>query len=172
MFSRFTIQTRLSSVEAEEVLRRMIRPRRAFRTPDSPAADSRPFEGRIENGSFTFRRVITGRNSFMPIVTGRVTQAEGGAVVHGRMRVAVSVALVMAVWTGGAITVAVQEVLRDIRDHNLFAAVAVSFLPIFGVLLIGLGFYPERNKALRLLTDALESGYRKVGESPSIAVSD
>lgn len=93
-------------------------------------------------------------------------------MVHGRMRVAVSVALVMAVWTGGAITVAVQEVLRDIRDHNLFAAVAVSFLPIFGVLLIGLGFYPERNKALRLLTDALESGYRKVGESPSIAVSD
>jgi hypothetical protein len=156
MFSRFTIRTRLSPSEAEEVLWRMICPRRAFLDPEPPTVDTRPFEGRVEDGSFKCRRVITERNSFLPIVSGRVMQSEGGAVVQGHMRLAVPVAVMMALWMAGAITAAAHELPRGIRDHDL-SALGVSFFPIFGVLLTAVGFYPERRKALRLFTDALQS---------------
>jgi hypothetical protein len=32
------------------------------------------FTGRRTGGSFKFRRIISGRNSFVPIIVGRVTQ--------------------------------------------------------------------------------------------------
>jgi hypothetical protein len=59
MFSRFSIQTRLSSVEAEEVLRRLVRPSGGLLTPDPPTLDTRPFEGTVEGGSFKFQGVIS-----------------------------------------------------------------------------------------------------------------
>ncbi len=154
MFSRFSIQTRLSSVEAEEILRRLVRPNVSFFKPDPTTIDARPFVGRVGEGSFKFHRVITGRNSFLPITSGHIVQAEGGAVVRGQMRLAVAVAVVMTLWMGMTVTAAVKELPKEIAEHNITEAISLAFFPLFGAVLIAVGYYPERRKVLRLLSDA------------------
>jgi hypothetical protein len=160
MYSRFTIQTRLSNVEAEAILEGLVRPPQSTFAPDPPSLDARPFAGAVDNGAFKFHRVITGRNSFLPIVVGRVVQAEGGAIVSGHMRMAVSVMLFMALWMGMAMTAAVNEIPADLQRGDMMGALAIGFFPVFGAVLIGVGYYPERRKALQLLSDAFQPNCR------------
>jgi hypothetical protein len=162
MYSRFTIQTRLSVVEAERVLEGLVQPKRFFLDPDPATPDRRPFAGRIDGGAFKFQRVITGRNSFLPIIVGRVTPGEGGAVIRGHMRLAIPVAVVMTGFMGATLTAAFNGLPRELASHNIRAACVFAFLPLFGALLIGIGYYPEKHKAMRLLVDAFEQN-RVVG---------
>ena len=156
MFSRFSIQTRLSTVEAEAILGRLVRPRAGWFDLGHQTSDTRPFVGRIEHGSFKFSRVITGRNSFLPIVIGRVMQAEGGAVVRGHMRMALVVIVFMTFWIGMALSAAIHEVPRRLHAHDLPSAFLVACFPLLGAVLVGFGYYPERRKALRMLTEAFQ----------------
>src|SRR5262245_27107479 len=89
MYSRFSIQTRLSTSDAEATLARLVGTRRGGSTP---------FVGRVDGGTFKFHRVFFGRNSFIPIISGRIVQGEGGAVVQGTMRLHLAVAAFMVVW--------------------------------------------------------------------------
>lgn len=155
MYSRFYIQTRLSAVEAEDAIERLVRPKIGFLEPDVPTLDVRPFAGTVENGAFKCQRVITGRNSFLPIIVGHVAQAEGGAIVYGHMRLAFSVVLFMLLWMGMAMTMTYQELPKAITQHDLLASAGALAFPAFGIFLTALGYYPERHKALRLLRDAL-----------------
>ena len=43
-----------------------------------PAATT-PFIGRVANGRFKFYRVITGRNGFLPIISGKIVATRAGA---------------------------------------------------------------------------------------------
>jgi len=156
MYSRFTIQTRLSPVEAERVLEGLVRPNVFLLEPDPPTPDLRPFVGRIDGGSFKFHRVITGRNSFLPIIIGRVTPGEGGAVIRGHMRLAVAVAVAMTAFTGATLTAAFNELPRQLAALNIWAACGFALFPLFGAILIAVGYYPEQHKAMGLLLDAFE----------------
>ena len=161
MYSRFNVQTRLSIVEAEGTLSRLV---------DEPGGilASRPFAGRIENGTFKFHRIITGRNSFLPIVTGRIVQGESGAVVRGATRLHYAVAAFMTIWMGMAITAVVDTLPKYIAESDTWRAVGVSLFPVFGIVLIAIGYYPERRRALRILEDAFAQ--RTVG--PTSAAED
>jgi hypothetical protein len=156
MYSRFTIQTRLSVVEAERVLAELVRPKRFFLDPDPATPDLRPFVGRIDGGAFKCQRVITGRNSFLPIIVGRVTPGDGGAVIQGHMRLAISVAVAMTAFMGATLTAAFNELPTELTAHNIWAACGFAFLPLFGAVLIAIGYYPEKHKAMRVLVDAFE----------------
>jgi len=147
MYSRFTLQTRLATVDAEQTLMRLVAAR-------DEARGSKPFVGRVQDGAFDFQRVVTGRNGFLPVVTGQIAEGEGGAVVRGSMRVRIATAVVMTVWMGMAIVAVLAMLPRFIAASDIRGAVVVSFLPLFGVVLIAAGYYPERRKALQILEDA------------------
>lgn len=157
MYSRFTIQTRLSPVDAQRVLDGLVRPKVLFFNPDPPTPDLRPFVGTVEGGSFKFHRVISGRNNFLPMIVGRVMQGEGGAAIQGHMRLAISVAVVMTIWMGAFLTAAFIEVPRAVAAHNIFAACAIALFAVFGAVLIGIGYYPEKHEAMRLLLGAFDA---------------
>ena len=154
MYSRFTIKARLSAVEAQRILETLVQPRRFVLKSDPAARDLRPFAGHIEGASFKIQRVISGRNSFLPVIVGRVAAEEGGAAIRGHMRLAIPVAIVMSVWMGVTLAAAVRDANAVIAAHTLTNGSAIVLLPLFGVVLIAVGYYPERRKALRLLLDA------------------
>jgi hypothetical protein len=150
MYSRFAIQTRLSLFDAECALERLV----AVERDESPI---KPFIGRVEKRTFKFRRVISYRNSFIPIISGQIIQGEGGAVLRGAMRLHFFAAAFMAFWIGMFVGPAVSEVSRALREHHVSSALDVVFVPLFGIALTVFGYYPERRKAMRLLTDAFQS---------------
>lgn len=145
MYSRFSIQTRLSTIEAEDTLARLV---------DSRRGSTKPFVGCVEGGSFKFHRVFIGRNSFIPIISGRIAEGEGGAVVQGTMRLHWAVAVFMTGCICLAITVAVGALRGSFADSDTFAVVSALVFPLFAIFLMSIGYFPERRKAMRLLMDA------------------
>jgi len=122
-------------------------------------------------GVLLFHRVFSGRNSFVPVIVGRVTQGEGGAVIQGHMRLAIFVAVLMTVWIGGTLTAAITEVPRAIAAHAVSGACLVALFPLFGAVLVTTGYYPERRKAMRLLLDAFQPSSTPAPQSFGSAAS-
>lgn len=56
------------------------------------------FNGRVEGSSFTIGKNIFGRNSFLPIIHGKILETENGCIVKINMRMSVFTMLFMAFW--------------------------------------------------------------------------
>ena len=164
MYSRLFIQTRLTPGQVNEVLQKLVRPRQSFfhelHNPGQWFPDSGPqFIGWVENNRFKFHRVITGRNSFLPIISGKVIPAEGGAVLQVRLRLALPVAIFMTFWMTMTIYAAIETLPRAVQGSNVMGAVLALGMPLFGVALTVFGFFPEKRRAVRLLTEAFGSNH-------------
>ena len=59
------------------------------------------FIGKADTSGFSIRPYIQGRNSFLPVIKGRVLPAGGGSEIVVRMGLYLSVKLLMSVWFGG-----------------------------------------------------------------------
>jgi hypothetical protein len=146
----------LTPGEVEEVLRKLVRPKGSFfHDLDIPVGSGPPFVGRVEGNRFKFHRVITGRNSFLPIISGQIVATDEGAVLRGTMRLAIVVAVFMAFWISAATYGAVEAFSGVRQTSDVMGRVIPLGMPILGVILTVVGFVPERRKAVRLLSEAL-----------------
>jgi hypothetical protein len=106
-----------------------------------------PFLGSVQDESFKFRRDIRYRNSFLPMIWGRVTPNVVGARVYVTMFIHPLVALFMIFWLGiaghGAVSVPSAS---SVIPGGMFA---------FGIALTVGAFIPEAIKAKRLISDAV-----------------
>ena len=111
------------------------------------------FVGAAKGDRFRVRRDIRYRNSFLPIVLGRVTAVPAGVRVEVTMFLHPIVAVFMLVWFSG-VGFAAWALLRTPRHAPIgfFGAVAIL---MFGLVLVGTGFFSEARKARRLLERAL-----------------
>jgi hypothetical protein len=155
MYSRISIRTRLTPAEAEHVLERLVHPP-GPRGPQPPQPDPRPFVGRVDADAFTFQPVVRGRNNFRPVITGRIVADGGGALVTMTLRLAIAVAVVMIMWIAMAIFAVTQQLPKEIHEGHALHAVLLTLFPLFGILLMVVGFFPEQRKSVRLLKDALD----------------
>lgn len=146
-FHRFSFTTRLSRAAALAALGAHVEPEKWFRT--TRPRDDRRFEGFIEGDALHMRRIIGYRNSFLPVVTGRIEDAPGGARVRIAMRPFIFVMVFMAIWlfAFGAI------LLSGGSDMTIFAAliVLVAYAMITG------GFWFEAAKQERTLREILQA---------------
>jgi hypothetical protein len=106
---------------------------------------SPPFIGTVQDDSFRIRRDIRSRNSFLPLIWGRVVPIGIGARVSVTMFIHPLVALFVMLWLGMA--------------ANFAVTLPSPFVPlgmfIFGVALTIGGFFPEAMKAKRLISEAV-----------------
>jgi hypothetical protein len=155
VYWRIAIHTRLSPVEAETALRRLVGPKRA--RWDRAPQDPRPFTGRVSEGTFEFRRIVIGRNDFRPVITGRIDATDGGTIVHATVRTKVIVALTMTLWMAAAVVSAVTGIPRALAEGNLRDVVLLSLFFALGAALIGTGYVPEARRAVKLMRQSLET---------------
>jgi hypothetical protein len=116
-----------------------------LRYPNGP-----PFIGVVQDNSFKVRRDIRGRNSFLPLVWGRLICIPTGTRVSVTMFLHPLTALFMMVWLG----VLGHAAMVDRSSPRAF----VWGMLVFGVALIAWGFIPEAIAAKRLICLALKSG--------------
>ena len=155
-YYRFIIDTSLTVDDACSRVKTITRAPRGFWEPFRPSRDETShceFIGSVEPRAFRLRRDIHYRNSFLPMIRGRVIESTHGTRIHVSMFLHPLVAVFMAFWLSGVGFGVLQNVSR--------AAGAVTIVPI-GMLLFGLalmigGFFPEALKAKRLLQESLES---------------
>lgn len=157
-YYRCQLRTTLGTAEVIERLRAMCRDEPSFGQSLKEgfwwrAAGTPPFIGSVADTSFTMRRDIRYRNSFLPVVRGQLTPRASGTVVDVTMRMHVATTVFMVVWFGFlglaiAATVAGGDVTEVRFPLGIFA--------IGGVLTCG-AFYAEAWKARRMLCESIEA---------------
>jgi hypothetical protein len=116
--------------------------RMAWRSPDLM---SPPFVGTVQEDSFRIRRDIRHRNSFLPVVCGRLVPTPTGTRVWVTMFIHPLVLVFMLFWLG-MIGGGVAHRPDSFALWGMF---------VFGIALTACGFVPEVTKANRLITDAV-----------------
>jgi hypothetical protein len=112
-----------------------------------------PFAGReLDGGRFEFSRVISYRNSFLPVIRAVIEPSpQGGARVRVAMRLEPSVVAFMRVWMRFSV-LGVMLGLTFLFLGEIMGLAALS-LPVLGVALCTVSFAVEAGKAERLLRE-------------------
>jgi len=98
-YHRFELNSPLKPAEALAAMSAHTEPERFFRVGWPNGANDKRFEGNVSADAFHVRRVIGYRNSFLPVVDGRVSAAGRGSRVTITMRPFVFVFVFAAIWT-------------------------------------------------------------------------
>lgn len=119
--------------------------------------DGAAFKGRsvgpVGQRQYRFQRVISYRNSFLPVISASVEPGyREGARVRVRMRIHALVAVFMAFWMTGATLGGVFGGVAMLV-HGQAAGLVALGLPIFGAGLITIPFALEARVAERLLRE-------------------
>jgi hypothetical protein len=123
----------------------------------SPDPAGRPFKGTVKNNSFRVRRYISYRNSFLPVMWGRLSPTASGTRVAVTMFLHPFVALFMAFWLGSVGLAAIGKPTF---------LVPWGFLA-FGILLTAGGFFPEAIKGRRLISEIVQNETMSTVQQPS-----
>lgn len=116
----------------------------------------KPYQGEIGENSFRISPILRSRNSFVPIITGRIQGDDGGSQIDIQMKMHPFVLFFMLVWLG-MVGVVCLGILAEMVSLQRFEP--GFFIPFgmfaFGCLLPFIGFKPEANRSKQFLIDLL-----------------
>lgn len=147
-FETLVIETSLSKEEVAINLANNIEPEKIIRFWIKP--DRKAFEGRLINDEFKITRIISYRNSFLPVIKGRLQTIGNSTHITMKLRPHLSVILFVTVWFS-IIGLALVITLASADSYG------VLIIP-FGLLLLGyalmMGCYLfESSRAKQILTE-------------------
>lgn len=148
-FETIIIDTPLTKEETISNLRSNIEREKTFCLWNK--SDTKAFEGQLTTNEFEIKRIISYRNSFLPIIKGRIETFGTGTRLTVNMRLHVAVMTFMAVWFGfvGLFFIASLSSLEDRSDTSLFP---LGML-LFGYPLTMGGYLFESYRTKEILTD-------------------
>jgi hypothetical protein len=92
-FDKFIIKTVLSTEKVQQIFQDIVEsPRYFIRWLIS---EHKPFQGKIENMEFIITRIIHDRNSFMPVIKGKIIKSGDGSVVKILIRPYIAIIILM-----------------------------------------------------------------------------
>jgi hypothetical protein len=107
------------------------------------------FNGTITDNTFRIHRNIQYRNSFLPVIRGRVEPTESGSEIRLKMSIHPLIKVLMAVWFTGVVLACLETLLGTIAGDpipppSLFGTWGML---LFGILLAIVPFRIEAKKA-------------------------
>jgi hypothetical protein len=166
-FENYVLTTNLSVDEVRDRLANNVEPQKKASISSSKQNTSKPYQGSIVNNSFKIFRIINYRNSFVPVISGEISQAYGKTEIAVKMKPVLFVLIFMAFWIGtvGVICVCilVMAVLefKDLIQNGFSPPILIPFgMFIFGYLLITLSFKYESSTSKEFLKDLFEAQYK------------
>jgi len=153
---KFTIHTSLAPDLVCEKLLQVVEPRKTFRWHRRDS--DKPYEGEIGEHSFEIIRIINYRNSFLPVLKGRISPEGMGSKIEVEMSLHPFVFVFMLVWLGMVGQIAVLFLITSIASGQFEAAALIPVgMFMFGCLLPLIGFKPEAARSKQFLEQLLES---------------
>ena len=94
-YERLILRSPLRPVDALKRLEENIQPKQAYLWPRT---GQKPYQGKIEGSNFNVRRIISYRNSFLPMIDGVIQPEMGGSSIAIRMHPHIAVTVFMGLW--------------------------------------------------------------------------
>lgn len=159
-FERFTLH---SNLRPDDILYRLcenVEPERTFRFRGFFfSGNSKPYEGSVDqDGTFSIRRLINYRNSFLPVIEGVVENEGRGSRVKVKMRLNTFVLVFISIWLGIVGIVSVVMLIVAIRSGVLDQGTVIPLgMFLFGAVLTVLAFKFESTRSKRDLAELLQA---------------
>lgn len=150
-FEQLIINTHLTPLQVIEELKLFVETDRSFR--DLFKRPTKPYNGKIQGDSFTMTRNINYRNSFLPVITGKIkANYQGGSEIKITLSLHLFVIIFMCFWMS---MVGIAGVSFLVMMFNSGKVIAGGFIPlgmfVFGYLLTIISFNIEANIAKKFL---------------------
>jgi hypothetical protein len=129
-------------------LEKAVAQRKPFSLAGIFKGNEQPYRGEIFEDSFKIIRNIGYRNSFVPIIKGKIIDNYPGTVIEVKMRMMIFVYIFMLVWFGG-ISIGLMFALKG----AILAAIVPLGMLAFGYLIVMVGYKYEVNKAKKFLVN-------------------
>lgn len=156
-YARWTLQSPLTPEEVRRRLSGVVEPPRLFRLPFTRGPLS--FQGETQLAGFKLWRIISYRNSFLPIIVGTVAAAPRGSVISITFRLHRLVLGFLAVWCGLPVLASLSA-LADGMTRGELSLLAFAPVPLcivaLGYGLTMAGFLWELPKAQEWLQSTVE----------------
>jgi len=105
------------------------------------------FEGKVYDDGFKIQRIISGRNSFLPIIIGKIKNTSTGSIIHIKMRLHYLVTAFMSIWLSMAGLFFILGISMYLQDNDsIFIALSALAMFFFGAILTWGVFWYEVNK--------------------------
>lgn len=155
-YKRFVISTSLTVEEVVHMISEAILPRRTLTTWHS--STTKTFEGRVDNQGFEIQKIIHNRNSFLPVLYGRIIPTNKGSKIEVRLTLNILVGIFSVIWllamSGVFLLLAIIKANNSNLSEYLWAPLAAIGLFLL-VLSLGFGTYTKETE--EFITNLFES---------------
>ena len=157
-YENVTFESKLNKEEIMKRISGMIEPSRTYRKFIAGRGGQKPYEGSIYLNIFNMSRVIAYRNSFLPIIEGRVEEDFGTTKINVRMRLNTFVLVFICIWCGGVGIGFFAMLTYSIGTGRFEPATLITLgMLLFGYALVTLGFKYESIKSKNFLKDLFDT---------------
>lgn len=141
-----------SSLPKDEVVRILqenLRPKKGIEIRMTRPKNDKIFEGYLHNDRFEFQRVIRGRNSFRPQISGRLHEKTSGTLLIAEFKLHLFVLLFMCMWLGFVSLAVVGSIFGVVYgEADSIALVIPTLMLAFGIGMVYFGFTMEKEKSI------------------------
>jgi hypothetical protein len=163
-FENYTLKTNLSIADVHTKISNCVESKkRDLRVSVFNENQTKPYEGQIIGDTFIINRIINNRNSFLPIITGRILNYYGQTIIKIKMRLPISVIIFLFFWFGifgsAFISIPLKTLFKfkEITKHTFLFNILFPFgLIVFVWLLTLIPFKIESNKSKKFLYTLFE----------------
>jgi hypothetical protein len=156
----YTLTTKLSVDEVQSRIQYNTNPKVDMGFFASKTNSSKPYEGLVTGSSFKINRIINYRNSFLPVITGTISNYAGRTEVKINMRLtsfAKIFVLVFLVFIGIGVGINIFLFVRNAPGKSTFSLLSTTISFIFIGLLTYFAFKKESAISKQFLEKLLEA---------------
>lgn len=151
LYENFKLVTSLSKDEVRKRIEESTEPRKLFRTSFFSSPNHKLYEGEVRGYEFNIRRIIRYRNTFRPVIIGRIVPEKDQTKVHIAMRPSV-----YGIAFGGFVIVGLLAMilyyLNDAWNRTFVPGIiGAGILMIFIWLMASLSFRFESRRSRKFL---------------------
>ena len=146
---KIEILTALSNQEVRKILAENIRPKKGLKIGFNKSKEKELFEGNFEKDRFEIQRIITGRNSFLPQIKGKIKPNTNGTKIVADLKVQTSVIVFMLFWltfVGFAFIMGIIGVIN--QGTNPILLIFPLIMIGFGIGLVNYGYNSQKDKSI------------------------
>ncbi len=150
-YQRFTITTLFSPEDVCKKLTEIVEPPQPLRLGRKKS--EKLYQGQIGEHSFQISRIIHYRNSFLPIIEGRIQPQRRGSQIEIQMKLNPVVLIFMLAWlaiVGQAALLFLVVLFQEEFDPMFLIPVGMF---VYGLILPLIGFFPEAQKSKKFLIE-------------------
>jgi hypothetical protein len=159
----FEIYTDMSAAEIYSALDAVVEPPQWFRMSSE---SGKKFQGEFSSSGFKIMRIISYRNSFLPVIEGTVTPTISGSRISVTMRLHRYVGIFMLLWLGGVSIGLVTFLLAVLngKTEPLPTLLVPLGMLLFGIVMTSGCFWWEARKTKPVIMEMFNMGKQRTGE--------